>query len=82
MNSNTLEYGDVLYFDLQPHPMACTLESVVMEWKQILSELWMLSDGWLMLYKDFIKQTKKKMHITHLDLKVSEGVLGHGDGTA
>ena len=24
MNSKSLEYGDVLYFDLQSHPMACT----------------------------------------------------------
>ena len=34
MNSKLLEYEDVLYFDLQPHPMAYTLESVVMEQKQ------------------------------------------------
>ena len=25
-----------LYFDLQPHPKACNLESEVMEWKQTL----------------------------------------------
>ena len=31
LNSNSLEYEDVLYFDLQPNPMACTLGSVVME---------------------------------------------------
>ena len=36
MNSKSLEYEDILYFDLQPHPMACTLGSVVMEWKQTL----------------------------------------------
>ena len=36
MNSKSLEYEDVLYFDLQHHPMACTLESEVMEWKQTL----------------------------------------------
>ena len=34
MNSKLLEYEDVLYFDLQPHPMACNLVLVVMEWKQ------------------------------------------------
>ena len=31
LNSNSLEYEDVLYFDLQPNPMACTLGSLVME---------------------------------------------------
>ena len=36
MNSKSLEYEDVLYFDMQPQPMACILESVVMEWKQTL----------------------------------------------
>ena len=36
MNSKSLEYKDVLYFDLQSHPIACTLGSVVMEWKQTL----------------------------------------------
>ena len=34
--SKSLEYEDVLYFDLQSHPMACTLGSVVMGWKQTL----------------------------------------------
>ena len=43
-NSNSLEYEEVLYFDLQPQPMACTLGSVVMEWKQTLFEIRMLSD--------------------------------------
>ena len=37
-NSKLLEYEDVLYFDLQPHPMACTLRSVVMAWKQPLQD--------------------------------------------
>ena len=44
------EYEDVLYFDLQPHPIACTLGSVVMEWKQAQFEIWMLSDDWLMWF--------------------------------
>ena len=44
LNSNSLEYEDVLYFDLQPHPMACTQGSLVMEWKQTLFEVRMLSD--------------------------------------
>ena len=56
MNSNSLEYEDVLYFDLQPNPMACTLGSVVMEWKQTLPEIWMLSDDWLMWYKHLINK--------------------------
>ena len=57
-SSNSWEYEDVLYFDLQPHPKACALGAVVMEWKQTLFEIWMLSDDWLMWYKHFIKQTK------------------------
>ena len=44
LNSNSLEYENVLYFDHQPHPMACTLGSVVIERKQTLSEIRMLSD--------------------------------------
>ena len=39
MNSKLLEYEDVLYFDLQPYHMACTLGSVVMELKQTLEVL-------------------------------------------
>ena len=35
-NCKSLEYEDVLYFALQPHSMACTLGTVVMEWKQTL----------------------------------------------
>ena len=44
---NSLEY-DSLYFDLQPHPMASTLRSVVMEWKQILqvSYIWKMNTFW------------------------------------
>ena len=34
-----LMYIDVLYFDLQPHPIVSTLGSVVMEWKQTLFEI-------------------------------------------
>ena len=34
INSNSLEFEDVLYFDLQPHQ-----GSVVMEWKQTLFEI-------------------------------------------
>ena len=44
-----LYYHLSLYFDLQPHPMACTMGSVVMEWKQTLFEIWMLSDDWLVI---------------------------------
>ena len=64
MNSKLLEYEDVLYFDLQSHPMACTLGSVVMEWKQTLQgsyklfERAMLSDNWLMWYRHFINHEK------------------------
>ena len=36
MNSKSLGDEAVLYFDLQPHPTACTLGLVVMEWKQTL----------------------------------------------
>ena len=36
INSESLEYEDTLYFDLQPNPMACTLGSVFMEWKRTL----------------------------------------------
>ena len=36
MNSKSLEYGNVLYFDLQPHPKARAIGSAVMEWKQTL----------------------------------------------
>ena len=36
MNSKSVQYEDVLYFDLQSNPIACTLESEVMEWKQTL----------------------------------------------
>ena len=45
MNSKLLEYKDVLYFDLQPHPMACTLES---EWKQTLQGyyIWKVNTFW------------------------------------
>ena len=48
MNSKSLEYEDVLYFDLQPHPMECTLESEVMEWKQTLqgSYIWKVNTFW------------------------------------
>ena len=46
MNSKSLEYEDVLYFDLQPQSMACTQGSVVMEWKQTLqgSYIWKISE--------------------------------------
>ena len=71
-------YEDVLYFDLQPHPMACTLGSVVMEWKQTLFDIWMFSDDWLMWYKHFIKKKKKKFYVCVLDFKVNEGVGGMG----
>ena len=42
MKSKSLKYEDVLYFDLQSHPMACTLGSVIMELKQTLqgSYIW------------------------------------------
>ena len=42
------EYEDVLYFDLQPHSMTCTLGTVVMEWKQILqgSYIWKMNTFW------------------------------------
>ena len=48
MNSKSLEYEDVLYFDLQPHHMACTLWSVVKEWKQSLqgSYIWKTNAFW------------------------------------
>ena len=48
MNSKSLEYEDVLYFNLQPHPMARTLGSVVMEWKQTLqgSYIWKINTFW------------------------------------
>ena len=35
-----LVFGDVLDFDLYPHPPAWTLESDVMEWKQPYWNLW------------------------------------------
>ena len=48
--------------------MACTLGSVVMEWKQTLFEIWMLSDDWRVI--------KEKFYVYDLDLKVSEEVGG------
>ena len=49
VNSKSLEHEDVLYFNLQPYPMACTLVSVVMEWKQTLqgSYIWKMNAFWL-----------------------------------
>ena len=46
--SKPLEYEDLLYFDLQSHPMAYTLGSVVMEWKQTLqsSYIWKMNVFW------------------------------------
>ena len=49
MNSKSLEYEDVLYFDLQPHPMACALESEVMEWKQTLQGFLYLKDEYFLM---------------------------------
>ena len=53
---------DVLYLDLQPYPMACTLGSVDMECKQtskvLIFEKWMLSHEWLMWYRHFINHEK------------------------
>ena len=44
-NSKSLDYEDVLYFYLQPHPMVYTQGSVVMEWKQTLqgSYIWKMN---------------------------------------
>ena len=43
-----LEYEDVLYFDRQPHSIACILGTVVMEWKQTLqgSYIWKMNTFW------------------------------------
>ena len=48
MNSKSLEYEDVLYSDLQPHLMACTLGLVDMEWKQTFqrSYIWKMNAFW------------------------------------
>ena len=48
MNSKSLEYKDVLYFDLQPHLKASTLGSAVMEWKQTFqgSYIWKMNTFW------------------------------------
>ena len=48
MNPKSLEHEDVLYFDLQPHPMTCTLGSEVMEWKQTLQGfyIWKINAFW------------------------------------
>ena len=74
LKQKSLECKDVLYFDLQPHPMACTLRSVVTEWKQTLQgsyiERRMLSGDWLMWYRHFINHDK----FCDFDLKVSEEV--------
>ena len=70
MNSNSLGYEDVLYFDFQPHPIACTLGSVVMERKQTLFQIWMLSDDWLMWYNISLNRNI----LCDFDLKVSEWV--------
>ena len=46
MDSKSLEYEDVLYFDLQPHPMYPWVN--VMEWKQTLqgSYIWKMKAFW------------------------------------
>ena len=51
MNSKSLEYEDVLYFDLQPYHMACTLGSAVIEWKQTLqgSYIWKMNAFWWLI---------------------------------
>ena len=48
MHSKSLEYDDILYFDLQPHPMACNLNGVIMEWKQTFqgSYIWKMKTFW------------------------------------
>ena len=48
MNSKSLEYEDVLYFNLQPHHMAWTLRSVVMEWKKTIQDtyIWKMNAFW------------------------------------
>ena len=84
MNSKSLEiiYEDVLYFYLQPHPMACILGSAVMEWKQILqgSYIWKMNTfWWLNDVTEFFMILIMK--VCDLDLKVCEEV-GCGDGTA
>ena len=50
MNSKSLGCEDVLYFDLQPHPIAYTLESVGTERKQTLqgSYIWKMKAFWLL----------------------------------
>ena len=83
MNSKSLEYEDVLYFDLQPHPMAYTLGSVVMEWKQILpgSYIWkecFLMTGWCDIDISLIMKNSKSV----IDLKANkEGGWGAGYGS-
>ena len=47
INSKSLEYEDNLYFDLQPDPMACTLGSVFMKWKQTLQGTYTNAFWWL-----------------------------------
>ena len=77
-NSNSLEYEDVLYFDLQPHPIACTPGSIVMEWKQTLFEIWMLSDDWLMWYNMSLNNLFMSVTLTSRSVRG----WGYGDGTA
>ena len=48
MNSKSLEYKEVLYIDFEPNPVAYTLGSVLMEWKQTLqgSYIWKINAFW------------------------------------
>ena len=71
-------------FYLQPHHMACTLGSLVMEWKQTLqgSYIWKVNTFWWLTdvrYRYF--NNHEKFEVCDLDLKVSKEV-GGGDGTA
>ena len=75
MNSNSLEYEDVLYFDFQPHPMACTLGSVVMESKQTLFEIRMFL---MTECCDINISLNKKIYVCDFDPKVNEGVGAWG----
>ena len=75
---NWTQTEDVLYFDFQPHPMACTMGSVVIEWKQTLFEISMLSDDWCDIN---ISSNKKILCLWPWHQYQWKG-CGHGDGTA
>ena len=70
LNSKSLEYEDVLYFDLQPNPW-----HVVMEWKQTLQGFYILKDecflmtDWCDIDISIIMKNSKSVTLTSRSLR-------------